>query len=234
MATRFRIAEADRFPGQVTNLVHIANANKIVKEKLTPTQLDMFKRTVFGRFVDVDMVFNSPIVHHMLLRKVKRRRSNSMSFSVYGKYFGNRVTKDTLHLRQLEEKYKDLEFENDDAAVKISLVYYTEVTMMEKNKQKNAIYLKRFKDVQNLEYYNSLDWGTIIWERTLDALKTALNDKSSLYKTRVKANKNYVVKYSLRGFPQAFHISFVCEILLWMVFFSLSVARLMAQTLEEE
>ncbi|XP_038896436.1 uncharacterized protein LOC120084698 [Benincasa hispida] len=77
---------------------------------------------------------------------------------------------------------------------------------MGKNKQKNAVDLKCFKDIQSLEYYNSLDWGTIIWERTLDALKTALNDKSSLYKTRVKSNKNYVVKYSLRGFPQAFQV----------------------------
>ncbi|XP_038902177.1 uncharacterized protein LOC120088810 [Benincasa hispida] len=201
----------------------------------------MFKKTVFWRFVDVDMVVNSPIIHHMLLREVKRTRSDSMSFSVCGKvvtflkddfllmtglwqsptrvdrnqqssyelaikYFGNRVTKDTSHLRQLEEKYKDLEFENDDDVVKISLVYYTEVAMMGKNKQKDAINLKRFKDVQNLKYYNSLDWGTIIWERTLDALKIALNDKSSLYKTRVKANKNYVVKYSLRGFSQAFYV----------------------------
>ncbi|XP_038891631.1 uncharacterized protein LOC120081023 [Benincasa hispida] len=77
---------------------------------------------------------------------------------------------------------------------------------MGKNKQKNAVDLKRFKDVQSLEYYNSLDWDSIIWERTLDALKITLNDKSSLYKTRVKSNKNYVVKYSLRGFPKAFQI----------------------------
>ncbi|XP_038889364.1 uncharacterized protein LOC120079280 [Benincasa hispida] len=78
--------------------------------------------------------------------------------------------------------------------------------MMGKNKQKNTVDLKRFKDVQNIEYYNSLDWGTIIWERTLDALKNALNDKSSLYKMKVKENKNYVVKYSLHGFPQAFQV----------------------------
>ncbi|XP_038887193.1 uncharacterized protein LOC120077380 [Benincasa hispida] len=179
MATRFRLLEVDRFPGQVTSLVHIANANKIVKEKLTPRQLDIFKRTIFVRFVDVDMVFNNPIIHHILLREVKRTRSDSMSFSVCGKivtfskddfllmtglwqsltqvdqnqqslyelaikYFGNRVTKDTLHLCQLEEKYKDMEFENDDDTVKITIVYYTEVAMMGKNKQKNAVDLKRF------------------------------------------------------------------------------------------
>ncbi|XP_038887192.1 maltose excess protein 1-like, chloroplastic [Benincasa hispida] len=82
MATRFRIAEGDRFLGQVTNLAHIANANKIVKEKLTPTQLAMFKRTVFRRFVDVDMVFNSSIIHHMLLREVKRTIFNVLPVQI--------------------------------------------------------------------------------------------------------------------------------------------------------
>ncbi|XP_038902309.1 uncharacterized protein LOC120088943 [Benincasa hispida] len=190
MATRFIIPIVDQFLSQVMSLAYITNAKKIVKEKFTPRQLEMFKRTVFGRFVDVDMVFNSPIIHHMLLREVKRTRSDSISFSVCGKYLGNRVTKDTLHVRLLEEKYKELEFENDEVAMKITLVYHTEVAMMGKNKQKSAVDLKRFKDVQNIKYYNSLDWGTIIWERTLDALKTALNDKSSLYKTKVKGNKN--------------------------------------------
>lgn len=52
MSTAFKIREADHFPGQVTSLTHIANAKKIMKEKLTPRQLKMFKRTVFGRFVN--------------------------------------------------------------------------------------------------------------------------------------------------------------------------------------
>ncbi|XP_038889074.1 uncharacterized protein LOC120078848 [Benincasa hispida] len=157
MSTHFRIPVVDRFPSQVTSLAHIANANKTVKEKLIPRQLEMFKRIVFERFEDVDMVFNNQIIHHMLLREVKRTRADSISFSVGGnivtfsnddflsmtglwrspmrvdryeqssyelaiKYFVNRVTKDTLHLRLLEEKYKELEFENDGDAVKITLV----------------------------------------------------------------------------------------------------------------
>ncbi|XP_038896492.1 uncharacterized protein LOC120084741 [Benincasa hispida] len=176
MATRFKIPVVDRFPGQVTSLAHIVNANKIVKEMLTPRQLEMFKRIVFGRFVDVDMVANSPIIiicrHFVkddfllmtgLWRSPTRVDQNEQSsYELAIKYFGNRVTKDTLHVRLLEEKYKELEFENDEDAVKITLVYYTEVAMMGKNKQKNVVDLKHFKDVQNIEYCNSLDWGTII------------------------------------------------------------------------
>ena len=52
MSTTFKIREADCFPGQVTSLAHIANVNKIVKEKVTPRQLEMFKRTLFGHFVN--------------------------------------------------------------------------------------------------------------------------------------------------------------------------------------
>ncbi|XP_038880465.1 uncharacterized protein LOC120072125 [Benincasa hispida] len=191
MLTHFIIFVVDRFSGQVTSLAHIVNTNKIVKEKLTPRQLEMFKKTVFGRFVYVAIVFNNPIIHHMLLREVKSTRADSISFSVGKKfitfsnddfllitslwqsptrvdqnesssyelaikYFSNRVTKDILHVRLLEEKY-ELEFENDEDVMKITLVYYKEVAMMGKNKQKNAMDLKRFKDVQNIEYYNSLD-----------------------------------------------------------------------------
>ncbi|XP_038896437.1 uncharacterized protein LOC120084700 [Benincasa hispida] len=186
MATHFRIAKVDRFPGQVISLAHIANANKIVKEKLMPMQLAMFRRTVFGRFVDVDMVFNNPIVHHMLLREVKRTKSDLMSFSVCGKVVT--FSKDDFFVMTGLWQSPSRVDRNQQSSYElaINLVYYTKVAMMGKNKQKNPVDLKRFKDVQNLEYYNSLDWGTIIWERTLDALKTTLNDKSSLYKIKVK------------------------------------------------
>lgn len=42
----------------------------------------MFRRTIFWQFVDIDLVFSSPIVYHMLLSEVKHERVNSMSFSI--------------------------------------------------------------------------------------------------------------------------------------------------------
>ncbi|XP_038891634.1 uncharacterized protein LOC120081026 [Benincasa hispida] len=201
----------------------------------------MFKKTVFGRFVDIELGFNIPLIHHMLLREVKKSGVDSISFFFRGKvvtfskddfllitglwrfptqvvrsekssqelftrYFGNRSILDAFHLNLLEEEYKKLVFENDNDAVKITLVYYTEVAMIGKNKQKNVVDGTLFDDVEDIDYYNNLDWGTIIWQRTLDALKTALDDKVGLYKESVRGNKNYVVKDSLHGFSQAFQV----------------------------
>lgn len=78
-----KISANNRFPGQATSLSsHIRTANKIVKEKLTSSQLDLFKRTVFGRFVDMDLIFNSPLVHYILLREAKDKRSDAMGFDL--------------------------------------------------------------------------------------------------------------------------------------------------------
>ncbi|XP_038882418.1 uncharacterized protein LOC120073687 [Benincasa hispida] len=217
MSKSLKIREVDRFPGQVTCLAHVANANKIVKQKLT----------------------GSPLIHHMLLREVKNSGMDSISFFVRGKvvtfskdefllitglwrsptrvgrseksshelftkYFGSRLASDAFHLHLLEKEFKELVFENDDDVVKITLVYYTEVAMMGKTNQKNVMDRTLFDDIEDIDYYNSLDWGTIIWQRTLDSLKTALKENVDLYKEKVRGNKNYVVKYSLRGFPQSF------------------------------
>lgn len=87
MLTTFKIFEVDRFPGQVINLAHIANATKIVKEKLTLKQLEMFRRIIFGWFFGIEIVFISPLVHCIPLKEVKVRREDSMSFFVRGTIF---------------------------------------------------------------------------------------------------------------------------------------------------
>ena len=87
MARKFKIAPQDRFSGQATSLSsHIGITNKIVKEKLIATQLYLFKKTVFGRFVEIDIIFNNPLVHHILLREVHDQNSNveSMYFNLSG------------------------------------------------------------------------------------------------------------------------------------------------------
>ncbi|XP_038896598.1 uncharacterized protein LOC120084856 [Benincasa hispida] len=183
MSKSLKIHEVDRFSGQVTCLAHVANANKIVKQKLTGRQLEMFKKTVFGPFLDIELVFNNPLIHHMLLRELKKPGIDSISFFVRGKiitfsnddfllitglwrshtrvrrseessqelftrYFCNRSTSDAFHLNLLEEEYKKLAFENDDDAVKITVVYYIEVAMMDKNKQKNVVDRILFDDLK--------------------------------------------------------------------------------------
>ncbi|XP_038902406.1 uncharacterized protein LOC120089046 [Benincasa hispida] len=152
----------------------------------------MYKRTVFGRFLDIELVFNSPLIHHMLLREVKNSGMDSISFFVrrkvitfskddfllitglwrsptrvgrnkksshelFTKYFGSQLASNVFHLHLLEEEYKELVFENDDDALKITLVYYIKVAMMGKNKQKNVVDRTLFDDVEDIDYYNPFD-----------------------------------------------------------------------------
>lgn len=69
-----------RFLGQVTSLSHISDVNKHIKEKLTPQELDMFrKEIIFGQFVDLDMMFYRLLVHYFMLREVADTPTDSIS-----------------------------------------------------------------------------------------------------------------------------------------------------------
>lgn len=147
---------------------------------------------MFGQFVDMDLVFNNLLVHHILQREVRSKRKDAMSFDIRGtvmaffkeefllvikllripaprvlrenepsmelerQYFDNNLSA-TLRPDKLEEKYKDLTFEIDENFVRVTLVYYIEVAMMRKNKQKSCVDRTLFEDVEDLKYYNSMD-----------------------------------------------------------------------------
>ncbi|XP_038904295.1 uncharacterized protein LOC120090649 [Benincasa hispida] len=175
MARQFKIPPQDRFLGQTTSLsFHIRTINKVVKEKLTPTQLALFRKTVFRRFMDIYIIFNSPLAHYILLREVEDNRNDAMKFnlndtivtftkedfllvtrlwrsfnpvdvrrvevtrSLRNRYLKNDFAGD-IHICTLETVYKEMEFENDMDAVKMTLVYYTELGMMEKEKTKTML-----------------------------------------------------------------------------------------------
>lgn len=89
--------------------------------------------------------------------------------SLRTKYFGNELMVD-MHPINFEEICKNVNFYNDLDTVKVTLVYYTELAMMGKDKTKSVIHKSLLDDVEDLEYYNSLDWGHILWERTLKGL----------------------------------------------------------------
>lgn len=44
----------------------------------------MFKKMVFGQIVDINIVFNSHLVHHILLREVEGSRDELMRFDING------------------------------------------------------------------------------------------------------------------------------------------------------
>ena len=46
----------------------------------------------------------------------------------------------------------------------MSLVYHSELAMMRKEKMRVNVDKKLFHDVEDLEYFNSMDWGNVLWE----------------------------------------------------------------------
>ncbi|XP_022156780.1 uncharacterized protein LOC111023611 [Momordica charantia] len=173
MTHAFKISQKDRFLGLVTSLCHLSNVNKHIKQKLTPEQLDMFmKETIFGRFVDLDMMFYSPLVHYFLLRKVIDALIDSMCFSIGGTTIT--VSKaEFLSMTQLwrpsgrvfqkkdfEQLYKDTFFDNNEDAAKVTLVYCTEFGMMvKKYKVKSNVNDDPYGDIDDLDHFSHIDLG---------------------------------------------------------------------------
>ncbi|KAK0574581.1 hypothetical protein LWI29_025759 [Acer saccharum] len=74
-----KIKECDRFPSRVSGYCNW-DSIKLIKSCLSEKQLDMFKATCFGHFLNVsDMVLSGQFCHHILLREchVKNDEENS-------------------------------------------------------------------------------------------------------------------------------------------------------------
>ncbi|KAK2655284.1 hypothetical protein Ddye_008336 [Dipteronia dyeriana] len=74
-----KIKECDRFPSRVSRYCNW-DSIRLIKSCISPKQLDMFKETCFGHFLDVsDMVLSGQFCHHILLREchVKNEEENS-------------------------------------------------------------------------------------------------------------------------------------------------------------
>ncbi|KAK0590188.1 hypothetical protein LWI29_023734 [Acer saccharum] len=78
-----KIKECDRFPSRVSGHCNWESI-KLIKSHLTPTQLELFKATCFGHFLDVnDMVLSGQFCHHILLRECHVKNSNDNAFSLW-------------------------------------------------------------------------------------------------------------------------------------------------------
>lgn len=71
------------FPATVMSLVH--RVAPLIKEKLTDDQMKIFRSTIFGPLLDVDICFNGQLIHHFLLRMVSDNNPDVISFDILGK-----------------------------------------------------------------------------------------------------------------------------------------------------
>ncbi|KAL4035296.1 hypothetical protein IC575_003977 [Cucumis melo] len=161
----YKINPSHHFYSLVSCLSHLEKTTYNIKAKLKPDQLALFRKTKFRHFLDLNIVFNGPLIHYLLLREVEDEGKDSISFLLGGVVctFGRRefniITElwgpkeDYIQLvgnsRLLEKFFKDkecvyvsdledifLEYESDDDdIVKLALVYFIEISLLGKDRR---------------------------------------------------------------------------------------------------
>ncbi|KAK0602777.1 hypothetical protein LWI29_036822 [Acer saccharum] len=85
-----KIKEDDRFPSRVSGYCNWESI-RLIKSILSPKQLELFRATCFGHFLDVsDMVLSGQFCHHILLREYYVRDVDD-TLSTLWFYVGNEV-----------------------------------------------------------------------------------------------------------------------------------------------
>ncbi|GMN32534.1 hypothetical protein TIFTF001_048183 [Ficus carica] len=113
------------------------------------------------------------------------------------RYFPNvrGVTRENLELQM-----SNFKFDNDDDAVKLSLLYIVFCIPLS-NASSVKIDPKYFALADNLDAFNEFPWGVLSWEATRTAICSTVENRISS-KRRPKKNIDKS-RYSVAGFPQA-------------------------------
>ncbi|KAL0544009.1 hypothetical protein IC582_019120 [Cucumis melo] len=227
----YKINPFHHFYSLVSFLSHLEKTTHNIKAKLKPDQLALFRKTKFGHFLDLNIVFNGPLIHYLLLREVEDEEKDSISFLLGGVVctFGRRefniITglwgpkEDYIQLvgnsRLLEKFFKDkeciyvsdlddifLEYEgDDDDIVKLVLVYFIEISLLGKDRR-TKVDIGFFKIADDWNTFNNYDWVGIVFRRTLSALKRALDKQYAKGKKKSTQTK----KYTINGFLHALQL----------------------------
>ncbi|KAL0537547.1 hypothetical protein IC582_026525 [Cucumis melo] len=227
----YKINHSHHFYSLVSCLSHLEKTTHNIKAKLKPDQLALFRKTKFGHFLDLNIVFNGPLIHYLLLREVEDEGKDSISFLLGGvvctfdRREFNIITglwgpkEDYIQLvgnsRLLEKFFKDkeciyvsdledifLEYEgDDDDIVKLALVYFIEISLLGKDRR-TKVDIGFFKIADDWNTFNNYDWGQIVFVRTLNALKRALDKQYAKGKKKSTQTK----KYTINGFPHALQV----------------------------
>ncbi|GMN22902.1 hypothetical protein TIFTF001_047505 [Ficus carica] len=101
----------------------------------------------------------------------------------------------------LELQMSNANFDNDNDAVKLSLLYMIFCIPLS-NANSVKIDLKFFALADNLDNFNDFPWGVLSWEATRAAICNTVENKMSS-KRRRPLKKSDKVHYSIAGFPHA-------------------------------
>ncbi|KAL0556971.1 hypothetical protein IC582_005489 [Cucumis melo] len=191
----YKINPSHHFYSLVSCLSHLEKTTHNIKAKLKPDQLALFRKIKFGHFLDLNIVFNGPLIHYLLLREdYIQLVGNSRLLE---KFFKD---KECVYVSDLEDIFLEYEGDDDDI-VKLALVYFIEISLLGKDRR-TKVDIGFFKIADDWNTFNNYDWGRIVFVRTLSALKRALD------KQYAKGNKKstQIKKYTINGFPHALQV----------------------------
>ncbi|KAA0038137.1 Ulp1-like peptidase [Cucumis melo var. makuwa] len=108
--------------------------------------------------------------------------------------------KECIYVSDLEDIFLEYE-DDDDDIVKLALVYFIEISLLGKDRR-TKVDIGFFKIADDWNTFNNYDWGRIVFERTLSALKRALDKQYAKGKKKSTQTK----KYTINGFPHALQV----------------------------
>ena len=83
---RMKFAYADHFPGRILSICNLSTVVKAIERKLTKRQLHLFKKDIFGYFLEwQNFMFNGVLLHNILLRQVvhgENKREDQLWFQI--------------------------------------------------------------------------------------------------------------------------------------------------------
>ena len=80
----YKIDPFHHFHALVSSLSHLENTMRHINAKLKQDQLTLLRKTKFGHFLDLNIVFNEPLIHYLLLREVEEEGKDHISFLIGG------------------------------------------------------------------------------------------------------------------------------------------------------
>ncbi|TYK26851.1 Ulp1-like peptidase [Cucumis melo var. makuwa] len=136
----------------VTVSCQVHKIGSLIKDRLTKEQLQMLEKTIFGPFLNVNMVFNGQLIYHFLLRQIPEESNVALAVFIetmmVGKDKKAQFDMDILGRVDDEEIFKSFDW---------STFFYTRLLNNLKTSlqgKKEAYELKKTKSSKVVTYYN--------------------------------------------------------------------------------
>ncbi|GAY52680.1 hypothetical protein CUMW_143770 [Citrus unshiu] len=188
---------ANHFSGQISSMCNLSLVVKAIDEKLTKRQLNMFKKDIFGHFLECrSFPFSEVILHNLLLRQVAHEedsREDQLWFQI-GEHLIRLSIVEWCLVTGLSYGV-DTELRDNKTMDRLGN------TVLNARKNHCQINFDWLNEVDDKQYFRNRPWGLVSWEIVYDSLDNALFEKDEKFKTtRLKNPDHNIEKYNLYGF----------------------------------